>query len=159
MIPYEDIMSTEDRRVESENEVRTYIAQLKYALEHGAEINFQKNRRVDEERGIIYTNRYTVATLFPGDDPVKALRRELATLTTAEYQYTVKDRRFPNRSEMRVFGKNYSAHEVCKSGGDVYIKIRVELMTGDGNHTAFVMSFHFAEIPFCDSDFPYRDRK
>ena len=66
---------------------------------------------------------------------------------------TVKDLRFPKRSEMRVFGKTYNFTE------DVYIKIRVELVDPNNanNHTTFVMSFHFAEKPFNADDFPYRN--
>lgn len=97
-----------------------------------------------------YTNKFTVADLFPNENPVVALKRELKTLTVEEYMQTVKDTRFPNRSEMREFGKIYAGK------GDVYIKIRVELLSGFGNHTTFVMSFHYAEIPFTSAMFPYR---
>ena len=38
---------------------------------------------------------------------------------------------------------------------DVYIKIRVELLAKFGNHTVFIMSFHYAEKPFNESEFPY----
>ncbi len=69
-----------------------------------------------EER---YTNQYTVNTLFPNENPVDALKRELLTLTVENYIQTVKDLRFPNRSEMREFGKVYNGND------DVYIKIRV----------------------------------
>ena len=44
------------------------------------------------------------------------------TLTEEDYMRTVKDLRFPNRSEMREFGKVYNSNE------DVYIKLRVELL-------------------------------
>jgi hypothetical protein len=63
---------------------------------------------------------------------------------------TVKDLRYPNRSEMREFGKVYEGK------GDVYIKIRVELLGAYGNTTTFVMSFHFAEKAFTPEMFPYR---
>ena len=63
---------------------------------------------------------------------------------------TVKDLRFPKRSEMREFGKVYSGK------GDVYIKIRVELLGTYGNTITFVMSFHFAEKPFTPDLFPYK---
>ena len=55
---------------------------------------------------------------------------------------TVKDLRFPKRSEMREFGKVYNGID------DVYIKIRVEVLGIYGNTTTFVMSFHFAEKAF-----------
>ena len=78
-------------------------------------------------------------------------QRELLTLSVEEYMQTVKDLRFPNRSEMREFGKVYNGTE------DVYIKIRVELLGLDGNTTTFVMSFHFAEKPFTTDMFPYKE--
>jgi hypothetical protein len=107
---------------------------------------------VDKNRDPRYTNRFTVADLFPGEDFTVALKRELQTLTVEEYMQTVKDLRFPKRSEMREFGKVYDGK------GDVYIKIRVELLAAYGDHTTFVMSFHYAEIPFTPDMFPYRKR-
>lgn len=142
-------MSNTNARIESELEVRSYLHDLVYALEHGAQITFQEIRQVDRNRNIRFTNTYTVATLFPDENPVDALRRELKSLTVEEYMRTVKDFRFPKRSEMREFGKVYH-------GNDVYIKIRVELLAGFGNHTTFVMSFHFAAEPFRPDMFPYR---
>ncbi len=137
-------------RIESELEVRAYIQDLKFALKNGAKINFQVNRRVDEKREERYTNQYTVNTLFPDENPVDALRRELLTLSIENYMQTVKDIRFPKRSEMREFGKVYNGKD------DVYIKIRVELLGMYSNMTTFIMSFHFAEKAFTPEMFPYR---
>ncbi len=137
-------------RIESELEVKAYIQNLKYALNNGAKINFQAKRLVDENRDEKYTNQYTVDTLFPDEDPVAALRKELLTLSVEEYIQTVKDFRFPKRSEMREFGRVYNGKD------DVYIKIRVELLGSYGNMTTFIMSFHFAEKPFFPEMFPYR---
>ncbi|MBO6133966.1 MAG: hypothetical protein J6P05_06505 [Lachnospiraceae bacterium] len=139
-------------RIESELEVKAYIQDLKYALNNGAHINFQAHRRVDEDREEKYTNQYTVNKLFPDENPVDALKRELLTLTVEDYMQTVKDLRFPNRSEMREFGKVYNSNE------DVYIKIRVELLGQYGNTTTFIMSFHFAEKSFTPDMFPYRKK-
>jgi hypothetical protein len=143
----------EVKRVESKLDIETYLARLKYALQSGrAKINFQKERIVDENRNEKFTNKYTMFTLFPDEDEVEVLKRELANLRLQDYIETVKDTRYPERSEMRVFGKDY-ANE------DVYIKIRVELInvtgTGEDNYI-FVMSFHFAKRKFVSSDFPYR---
>ena len=139
-------------RIESESEVQTYIDRLKYALESGAvQVNFQKDRKVDNKRDEKFTNRYTMSQLFPDEDEVEALKRELAFLTVEEYIETVQDLRFPKRAEMRVFGREYT-------GEDVYIKIRVELINithASGNSFILVMSFHFAEKAFQDPDFPY----
>ena len=147
------ILADTRTRIESELEVRSYLQDLRYALEHGATVTFQADRQVDQNRDQRHTNRFTVADLFPDEDPVSALKRELKKLTVEEYIQTVKDLRIPKRSEMREFGKIYDGK------GDVYIKIRVELLSEYGNHTTFVMSFHYAEIPFTQEIFPYRMKK
>ena len=143
---------TEYARIESELEVKAYIQNLKFALNKGAQINFQAKRVVDEKRDEKYTNQYTVNKLFPDENPVDALKRELLTLSAEDYMQTVKDIRFPKRSEMREFGKTYNGTE------DVYIKIRVELLGLYGNATTFVMSFHFAEKSFARDMFPYKKK-
>ncbi len=137
-------------RIESELEVKTYIQKLKFALNNGARIDFQVKRLVDENRSQKYTNQYTVNTLFPDKNPADALKKELLTLSVEDYMRTVKDLRFPKRSEMREFGKVYNGKD------DVYIKIRVELLGVYGNTTIFIMSFHFAERAFSPELFPYR---
>ena len=114
-------------RIESELEVKAYIQDLKFSLNNGAQIDFQVKRVVDEKRDEKYTNQYTVNRLFPDENPVDALKRELLTLSVEDYMRTVKDTRFPKRSEMREFGKVYNGTE------DVYIKIRVELLGLYGN--------------------------
>lgn len=140
-------------RIEDEIEVKAYIDDLKYALKRGAKIEFQARRLVDEKREEKYTNQYTISKLFPNENPVDALKKELLTLSVEEYIQTVKDLRFPQRSEMREFGKVYNGTE------DVYIKIRVELLGRYGLPTTFVMSFHFAEKAFIPEMFPYKKRR
>lgn len=137
-------------RIESEIEVKAYIQDLKFALNNGAKIDFQAKRLVDEKCDEKYTNQYTVNKLFSDENPVDALKRELLTLSVEDYMQTVKDIRFPKRSEMREFGKVYNGTD------DVYIKIRVELLGMYGNTTTFVMSFHFAEKAFTPEMFPYK---
>lgn len=139
-------------RIESELEVKAYIQDLKFALNNGAKIEFQAKRLVDEKRDEKYTNQYTVNKLFPEENPVDALKRELLMLSVEDYMQTVKDLRFSKRSEMREFGKVYNGTD------DVYIKIRVELLGMYGNTTTFVMSFHFAEKAFTSEMFPYKRR-
>ena len=140
-------------RIENELEVKAYIQDLKFSLNNGAQIDFQAKRVVDEKRDEKYTNQYTVNKLFPDENPVDALKRELLTLSVEDYMQTVKDIRFPKRSEMREFGKVYNGTE------DVYIKIRVELLGLYGNTTTFVMSFHFAERAFSPEMFPYKKKQ
>ena len=137
--------SNEAKRIETRSEVDTYLDRLKYSLiDSQAKLQFQKERLTDMQRNERFTNRYTVVDLFPDEDPVDALKRELLTLGAENYIETVKDTRFPHKSEMRVFGKRY--------GADVYIKFRVDMINGN---IVFVMSFHYAEYPFSESDFPY----
>ena len=147
--------SSDNFRIESEVEVNTYLQMMKYALNHGASLHFQIDRRVDDSKEERFTNRFTVASLFPDEAPEPALRRELQNLTAEQYFRTVRDIRFPNRSEMREFGTVYP------NVGDIYIKVRVELLdpNNGGGHTVFVMSFHFAERPFDTTMFPYRKQE
>jgi hypothetical protein len=142
-------------RIESREEVKAYLSRLRYALNNGATIQVQLDRGVDQNRDPKYTNRNTLAYLFPDESPEIAMRRELQELTVEEYLRTVKDLRFQNRSEMREFGKVYNGSD------EIYIKIRVELMDprGFGNHTTFVMSFHFAVKPFSQETFPYAKKE
>lgn len=72
-------------RIESELEVKAYIQDLKFSLNNGAQIDFQAKRVVDEKRDEKYTNQYTVNKLFPNENPVDALKRELLTLTVEDY--------------------------------------------------------------------------
>ena len=137
-------------RIECEIDVKAYIQNLKYAINNGARINYQAERRVDDDRDVRYTNLYTVEKLFPNENPIDALKKELLTLSVEEYLRTVKDLRFPERSERREFGRVYNGN------ADVYIKIRVELLGQYGETTTFVMSFHFAERAFSPEMFPYK---
>lgn len=147
------VLPNPNSRIETKFEVDSYLANLRHSLDNGAKITFQIERQVDDRRDAKFTNRYTVAELFPDENPTEALKRELKTLTVENYMRTVKDTRCPKKSEMREFGKVYDGH------GDVYIKIRVELFSkeNNGNHHTFVMSFHFAEKPFGENDFPYKN--
>ena len=102
-------------RIESVQEVRSYLQDLRYALENGARLTFQEERQVDQNRDQRYTNKFTVADLFPDENPVTALKRELQQLTVEEYMQTVKDLRFPKRSEMREFCKVYTGRAMSTS--------------------------------------------
>ncbi|MEA3422570.1 MAG: hypothetical protein U9Q80_01985 [Bacillota bacterium] len=144
---------TEEKRKESKIEVQTYLDRLKYAIQSDSvRPNFQKKRKVDQNRDKKHTNRYTMAKLFPDEDESEVLKRELTLMTVDEYIETVKDTRFPKRSEMRVFGKRYS-------GEHVYMKIRSELVSiehANGDSFILIMSFHYSEWDFKDSDFLYK---
>jgi len=137
-------------RIESLQEVESFIQNVIYALNNNANITIQFDRRVDEHRENKYTNRYTINKLFPKENPKDAIARELQKLKTEEYVETLADLRFPSKSEMRVFAKIYDSEQV-------YIKIRVELFDKNGKALAYIMSFHFAEHKYDEADFPYRE--
>lgn len=142
-------LADEKSRIESRIDIQAYIQDLNYALDHGAKVEVQIHRNVDNNRNEQYTNKFTISDLFPNENPVDALKKELRKLTVEDYIKTVKDTRFKKKSEMREFGKVYS-------GKDVYIKIRVELLIDYGNHMVFIMSFHYADTSFTSDMFPYR---
>lgn len=75
-----NLTNEENSQIESELEVKTYIQNLKFALNSGAKIDFQAKRLVDEKRNEKYTNQYTVNKLFPDENPVDALKRELLVI-------------------------------------------------------------------------------
>lgn len=143
-------MSDIESRIESRLDVQCFLQDLIYALDHNSIVRFQEVRQIDQHRDLRHTNKYTVADLFPNEDPVTVLKRELRKLTVKDYIRTVKDTRFKNKSEMREFGKVYNGNK------DVYIKIRVDLLSECGEHLIFIMSFHYAETAFSDSMFPYK---
>jgi hypothetical protein len=88
-------------RIENKSEVEAYLARIKYALENShTEIKFQRNRIIDASRDEQYTNEFTVHDLFPNDNPVEAIKRELLRLEAENYIETVKDKKFVHRSEM-----------------------------------------------------------
>ena len=123
---------------------------LRYAIDHKALVTFMIDRRVDAQRNPRYTNKFTIVDLFGEKDIDVVLKRELKKLTVENYIQTVKDFRYPERSEMREYGIVYQGK------GDVYCKIRVELLSVYGSHKVFVMSFHYAETPFTSDIFPYK---
>lgn len=145
--------TTEQKRKEPKIDVKTYLDRLKYAIQSGSgRFNFQKDRKVDQGRNKKYRNRYTMGQLFPDEDEIEVLKRELLLLTVEEYIETVKDTKFPKRSDMLVFGRQYA-------GDDIFIKIRVELVNikqANGDSLIFVMSFHYSDRDFKESDFPYK---
>ena len=63
-----DVSANVNMRVESELEVKAYLQNLKYALEHGAQISFQRFRKVDGNRNLRFTNEYTVNKLLPNEN-------------------------------------------------------------------------------------------
>jgi hypothetical protein len=142
-----EVVMSENKRIESEEDVSTFLARLKYGIDSNCSIRMQVDRHSEKLRPVAYSNRYTLANLFPNEDSVKVMKRELRTLTCSEYIETVVDLKYPEKPELRVFGRYYD-----KQG--VYIKLRVHLVNPDTY--IFVMSFHYALHQFEVIDFPYK---
>ena len=151
MIPYRrrGVYTNQDRRIESKEDIERYIKDLRFALNNGASINLIKERKVDAHRDNRFTNKYTLSFLFPDENPVQALRKELQLLDVSNYLYTSRDRDDPGKSELRVFGRAYN-------GEDVYIKIRVELISDTGKASVLVLSFHYALHDLINGNYPYK---
>jgi len=139
------------RIIKPEFEVKSYIDNLKYAVENGAVIVFAEDRLSEKTKPMEYRNKYALADLFPDESPVDVFKRELPQLVKEEYLGTVPDDRFPDK-DLWEFGKVYDP------GGDVYIKFRVELMSIEnyGNDIIKVVSFHYAETALSKEVFPYK---
>lgn len=138
----------EHKYKETEVDVETYIAKLKYSLEdHSTRIRFQRTRLCDEKKDVKYTNEYTFDDLFPDENESVVFRRELKNLTVGDYIETVEDTRRKGLDHFRVFGRVYNTE-------DVYIKIRVNLLLNGG--VTFIMSFHYAERELKKEDYPYK---
>ena len=62
------------------------------------------------------------------------------------------------KSTMAPWNTNTNAALSITPKPKVLAKIRVEIITEDGNGNTFVMSFHFAEKPFDETTFPYKKK-
>ena len=67
-------------RIESEIEVQAYLQDLRYALSHCAQVSFQAERLVDKNRDVKYTNQFTVADLFPNENPVASFQMKTLSM-------------------------------------------------------------------------------
>lgn len=139
-------------RIETKAEVNTFLARLNYQISHGARLNLIRDRNVDKDRDLIYTNRYTVAELFPDEDPNVALKRELLLITAEHYLQTLTDQRYPEK-EWREFGKIYPVDK------EIYMKFRVVFRGAENPHNddyILIMSFHHSTVAFKYRNFPHK---
>lgn len=140
--------------IEDRSEVLAFLAKLKHMLENQRTIiKLENNRKSDQYKKIEFTNRFTFSDLFPNENPVEVLRRELNLLSICEYMHTAVDVINPKAPNYYVFAK--------KIGKYVYIKIKIVVFNGSTPgqpDTALVMSFHYAEYMIDDKSFPYLSR-
>lgn len=149
LVYYESVRGDymEKKFIETKEDVQSYLAKLQYALKDDRVlIRFQRTRRVDEGKNLMYTNTYTFDKLFPNESEDEVFKRELSKLEIENYIESVIDKRFKDRTPFRVFVKPYD-------DAKVYIKIRVQII----ENQVFVMSFHFAEYNVTNESFPFKE--
>lgn len=133
------------RIVENRDCIKEYLSKLRFVLENRrCSVYFQELRNCDQDRTIKHTNKFTVNKLFPDENIVNALKRELGLLEVVDYLYSLKDKKFPKKAMLSVFAKKYD-------GEYVYIKIRVETIVS----VVVVISFHFSSTIIEDDEFVY----
>lgn len=138
--------NSEEKYIESQLEVETFLEKVKHTLENNGHILLQGHKRSEKDRPAENTNQYTVKDLFANTDITESLKKELQTLKVSEYMYTVKDIKFKKRSPLRVFAKEYK-HK------NVYIKIRVQIL----HNEIYVLSFHYVMYDINVEEFPYKE--
>ena len=129
--------------------VEHFLTEMKEALSsESAQLYSQHHRKEDEAE--LHENIMSI--LFPNENETAVLKRELTGLTTEDYIETLKDKKFPNKSETRVFAKQYN-------GEFVYMHVRVEMLeqeeTGEPEQ-GLITSLHFCESELEVTDFPYK---
>lgn len=143
----------ETTRRETKAEVETFLAQLNYQISNGARLSLIEDRYVDKEREPKFTNRYTIAELFPDEEPSIALKRELLLVQAEHYLQTLTDSKYPQKKEWREFGKVYPVDK------EIYMKFRVVLLGVEKSFYddyVLVMSFHHSTVAFKNRIFPYK---
>src|SRR5690625_4872863 len=87
-------------RIEQKFVVEHFINEVKEALlNDSTQLSTEQKREEDEAE--LHENIMSI--LFPNEDETTVLKRELANLTSEDYLETLKDKKFPNKSETRVF--------------------------------------------------------
>lgn len=136
-------------RIEQKFVVEHFLTEMKEALSsESAQLYSQHHRKEDEAE----MHENIMSILFPNEDETAVLKRELTDLTMEDYIETLKDKKFPNKSETRIFAKQFN-------GDYVFLHVRIELLedpeTGD-THQGLITSLHFCETELPMSDFPYK---
>lgn len=140
-------------RIEQKFVVEHFISEVKEALlNDSTQLSTEQKREEDEAE--LHENIMSI--LFPNEDETTVLKRELANLTSEDYLETLKDKKFPNKSETRVFAKKYDEDYI-------FLHVRMEtLVQSESDETvkALIMSLHFRDEDDDEieiADFPYKE--
>lgn len=156
MVNWSDIMSVyseETNWVEERSVVLAFLAKLKFMLESPRTRIHLDIKKSDQYKPYEFTNRFTFADLFPNENPVDVLRRELSLLTISDYMHTAIDVINQKSPNYYVFAKKFGKY--------VYIKVKIVVFNGSipgQQDTMLVMSFHYAEFYIDDNSFQYLKR-
>lgn len=126
--------------VEQKEAVDVYLCELKAALKNTSrQFIIKKDSPLKDME---YRTDYTIATLFPDEQPKAALRRELGKLEIHEYIENRRDSNPKFIEPLWLFGRTYNEKEV-------YIKLsmREEGCSKPKKYSVKNLSFHFAEFP------------
>lgn len=126
---------------ETQEGVEKHLSELKAALQSDEcvlDILFKKRGQAETDPCS------TIFTMNELEYDMADVRRELQSLTIADYKENMKDSKRPDSEPFFVFGK-------CIARREVYIKEKLR-----SNSKIFCISFHFAEFPLKSS--PYIKR-
>lgn len=133
-------------RIESQQDVNSFLKDTKEYLNNKAHLycevlNCSKDQDFKEVK-----NAYSLSSIFPDDNPIRALKRHLKGLKQESYICTIKDMHFLKKSEIRVFC-------LALQKKNFYLQIRNEKILN--NHTIYI-SLKFSNSEFEKNIFPYR---
>jgi len=95
-----------NHRIEQKFVVQHFIEQLRETLRNEAlELFIQNEEEQDQEVDAEDLDQNALSVLFPNQDAAIVLTQGMRELAIGDYLETVKDKRFPNKSERRVFVK------------------------------------------------------
>lgn len=139
--------------VEDSSVVSTFLAKLKFMLENPCTSIQLDKKKSDQFKPYEYTNKFTLSNLFPNENPVDAMKRELRLLSLCDYLHTAVDVVNPKSPNYYVFAKKFDKF--------VYIKVKIVVFNGSipgQQDTILVMSFHYAEHLINENSFRYLKR-
>lgn len=132
-----------NHRIEQKFVVQHFIEQLRETLRNEAlELFIQNEEEQDQEVDAEDLDQNALSVLFPNQDAAVVLTQGMRELAIGDYLETVKDKRFPNKSERRVFVKTIA---------DQLLSVSVRLESDLAQVYVEVSGFEESE-----ADFPFK---
>lgn len=138
-----------NHRIEQKFVVKHFIDQLHETLENEAlELFIQNEEEQDQEVDAEDLDQNALSVLFPNQDATELLMQAMRQIAIGDYLETVKDKRFPDKSERRVFVKTIADQLLA-------VSVRLE---SDLAHV-FVEVSVIEESDVAEADFPFKKVK